>query len=218
MTKDSPLLPMDFHGVNALAEPHKADGTPPTDHPRKTRRLSRKTVMISSGVFLVVAFAIGVMTTYVFVENAAEETSPDMPQTPWETMLTELPVAKIRHERTVAAQGDQEIPYVSVVEIDASIIVHETGGELLLLESLLRSHQHRIEEAIDHTIRSTAPDDLAEPDTETLRTRIRDRINEVLGTPVAKEVIFSHYRAFRTPNKTKTGEQTNLRSVPASAP
>src|SRR5690606_21703815 len=97
---------------------------------------------------------------------------------------------------------DQGPQMIFIVEIDATLIVQGTAGELMKVERLLKSHHHRIEEAIDQTIRSATPADLNEPDVLVLRNHIRDHINRFLDKPLVKEVVFGYYRAFHTPIKT----------------
>ncbi len=167
----------------------------------KRRRPLSEVAMVVGGVFLVVGLISWVLVTFVFVERPEEETALELPRNRMEAVLMELPVGEVTYQSATSpkSKGPQT---VFIVEIDASIIVHGTSGELIAVEKVLLSHHHRIEEAIEETIRAATPAHLNEPDALTIRTQVRDRINHFLGRPIVREVLFSHYRAFRTPIKT----------------
>ena len=52
---------------------------------------------------------------------------------------------------------------------------------------MVESAHHRIEEAIDETIRSATDEELAEPDVEIIRSRVRERINAYFDKPLFAE-------------------------------
>lgn len=195
MPDNSLELPFDLDGFEAQA-------TLPPARPKSKFRLVRRPralpqiVVISAGAFLVAGIVTWVMTNYVFVEQVKDESSLELVQTSLETMMVEMPLAKVRHEKNLPGAMGKKQDAVLIVEIDASIIVHGTTNELLGMQKVLRAYHNRIEGAIDETIRSASPAELAEADAQTLRARIRDQINAFYGKPVAEEVLFSHYRAF----------------------
>lgn len=164
-------------------------------------RTLREVAIILGGVFLVVGIFAWIMLAFVFVEKGEEESALELPRNRSESVMMELPSVKLRHEGPISKKTKNEDQTVFIVEIEASIIVQGTAGELVEAEALLKSHQHRIEEAIDETIRTATPENLAEPDTLAIRSRVRDRINGFFSRPLVKEVLFGHYRAFHTPIK-----------------
>jgi flagellar basal body-associated protein FliL len=161
----------------------------------------REVAIILGGVFLVVAIFAWIILTFVFVEKDEDESTLELPRNRTESVMMELPSVKLRHEGSISKKTKNQDQTVFIVEIEASIIVQGTAGELLEAEALLKSHQHRIEEVIDETIRTATPENMAEADALVIRGRIRDRINEFFPRPFVKEVLFVHYRAFHTPIK-----------------
>jgi hypothetical protein len=140
--------------------------------------------------------------TFVFVEKDEEESAIELPRDRMESVTMELAVGSLRHEGSIEKRTGKGPQTVFILELDASIIVQGTASELMEVESKLKKHHYRIEEAIDETIRTSTPALLTEPDTLTIRNQIRDRINQIIEMSVVKEVVFGHYRAFHTPIKT----------------
>ena len=203
--EESPAAEADAADEPSASEDLASDGLPeasPTPpKPSKRQRPLWELASILGGVFLVVGLFAWLMMTFVFVEQVEEESTLELPRNRLEAVLMELPVGKIRHEGSIAKRVGAGPQTVFIVEIDASIIVQGTSSELVEVEAMLKSHHHRIEEAIDETVRASSDANLAEPDALVIRSRIRDRINHYFGRPVVKEVLFGHYRAFRTPIK-----------------
>jgi hypothetical protein len=200
---DDPIAP----ASDPLATPQILDGHATKSRKHWLRRTSIQIALIAVGVFIAVSVTTWVMTTYVFVELVPDESSLELPQTRLQTMILEIPLAKVHMEAVVAKQQGEEAQRVFIVEIDSSVIVHGNTEELLVMESMFRSYKNRIEEAIDQTIRSSSPADIAEPDGQTIRGRIRDKLNQFYGSEVVKEVLFSHYRAFLTPIKSESSRK-----------
>ncbi len=157
---------------------------------------------IFGGVFVGMGLIAWVFYAFFFKGDENDETTIELPRNRMETVMMELPVGNLRFQGPISKSPGKTQQLVMIVEIDASVIVQGTAGELVEVENLLKSHHHRIEEVLDETVRSAKPADLSEPDALTIRTRIRDRINGFFSRPLVKEVIFSHFRAFRTPVKT----------------
>jgi flagellar basal body-associated protein FliL len=172
--------------------------TLPSKPPRALSELGK----IVGGVFLVVGLISWLLMTFVFVEKDEEESAIELPRDRMESVTMELAVGSLRHEGSIEKRTGKGPQTVFILELDASIIVQGTASELMEVESKLKKHHYRIEEAIDETIRTSTPALLTEPDTLTIRNQIRDRINQIIEMSVVKEVVFGHYRAFHTPIKT----------------
>ncbi len=209
MAADHPEL--DFEALNAATESAAEAGTAVKEPggplsgevlKAKRRRPLGEVAAILGGVFAVMGLLAWVFYAFFFNGNEDDETSIELPRNRMETVMVELPVGNVRFHGPITKSPGKTQQWVMIVEIDASIIVQGTASELVEVEDLLKSHHHRIEEILDETVRSAKTEDLSEPDALTIRTRIRDRINTFFGRPLVKELIFSHFRAFRTPVKT----------------
>ena len=93
-----------------------------------------------------------------------EEATIELPRNRMETVMVELPVGKVRFQGSVSKSRGKAQQMVMIVEIDALIIVQAKASELVKWRTLLKSHQHRIEEVLDETIRSAKVEELNEPD------------------------------------------------------
>jgi flagellar basal body-associated protein FliL len=205
MAESSSPLPLSFDDLSlsdtaTLTEPKGQEQEPDAKpHPPKWWK-RKKIVLIGGGAVLVVCLLASLLTNYVFVEAPEEETTSEVPKHR-RVIVSEIPLGKLRLEKTLPNSKGNAPQLAFIVELDASLVVHGTDSELLAMDQMIQSHRHRIEEAIDRIIRSAAPAELTEPETQTLRTRIRKRINDVCGEKLVQEVLFSHYCVFHLPIK-----------------
>ncbi len=167
----------------------------------KRKRALLEAAPILGGVFLGVALVAWLISTFFFEETTEQESTLELPRNRMESVSMEIGVGKVRYQGPISKAEANQPQTAFIVEVDATIIVQGTSSELLEVEAMLKSHHHRVEEAIDETIRAATPAHLNEPDVLIIRTRIRDRINQYLGKQIVQEVLFGDYRAFHTPIK-----------------
>jgi len=105
---------------------------------------------------------------------------------------TELPIGdfSVMQLPTAGQVGSQVIIFEAHARIDGNV------EEVVRFDQYRVTHKARIAETVDTIIREATPADLQDLSLNHLKSRIKDRLNHVIGEQIIDEVLMSDYRSF----------------------
>ena len=85
---------------------------------------------------------------------------------------------------------------IRVVDFEISAMIKGTVDESYAVERKLRGYEQRVREAMSEVARKASEEDLADPDTRTIRTQICQKLNSFVGGDLFDRVMFSRFRVY----------------------
>ncbi|TWU08773.1 hypothetical protein CA54_40100 [Symmachiella macrocystis] len=85
---------------------------------------------------------------------------------------------------------------IRVVEFEVSGIMRGTKDEVIHFERRLAGYQNRIKAAMTEIARGATVGELNDAMTQSLRGKIRNKLNGLFRKPVFEEVVFGHFRMY----------------------
>lgn len=82
-----------------------------------------------------------------------------------------------------------------VLQFDASALIRDRD-ETSQVEDVFEKYRNRVRATIDAVTRGATDDELRDPELDSVRRRIRTRVNTLLGDEVIDEVVFSDFRYY----------------------
>ncbi len=94
------------------------------------------------------------------------------------------------------ARGNPNREGVRVVEFEVAGLMRGSRDAIVHFERELDRYRNRLQQAMNEIARSSSEEELSDPQTISLRQRIRDRLNGLFGANTFDEVVFSNFRVY----------------------
>jgi len=94
------------------------------------------------------------------------------------------------------AKSTPERDGIRVVELEVSGIMRGSKDEVIHFERRLKRYENRIKSTMTEIARSATVGEMNDPLNQSLRRKIRDRLNGLFQRPIFERVVFNHVRMY----------------------
>ncbi len=126
-------------------------------------------------------------------EKSADSSARKKSRQPTEIYLGEFRSSSGSAQRAKESPGSQGI---RVVELEISGIMRGSTDEVVHFERGLGRYQNRIRAAITEIARGATDEELRDPAMQSMRQKIRGKLNRLFGRRQFEEIVFNHFRTY----------------------